>query len=72
MIWVLAGERRLKSLKQKIMNEKEMYDMCKALEDIREESRKQGEDAGKKVGMEKGKRVGVKIGKKAGLEIVTR
>lgn len=72
MIWVLAGERRLKSLKQKIMNEKEMYDMCKALEDIREESRKQGEDAGKKVGMEKGKRVGVKIGKKAGLEIAMK
>ena len=72
MIWVLAGERRLKSLKQKIMNEKEMYDMCKALEDIREESRKQGEDAGKKVGMEKGKRVGVKIGKKAGLEITMK
>ena len=32
MIWVLAGERRLKSLKQKIMNEKEMYDMCQEIQ----------------------------------------
>ncbi|MGN0322835.1 MAG: Rpn family recombination-promoting nuclease/putative transposase [Oliverpabstia sp.] len=64
MIWVLAGERKLKRLKQKIMNEKERCDMCKALEDIREESRKRGEDDGKKVGLE--------IGKKTGLEIAMK
>ena len=32
LLTILAGERSLKSLKQKIMNEKEMYDMCKALD----------------------------------------
>lgn len=49
MIWVLAGERKLKDLKKTIMNGEERYDMCQALDDMREESRKLGEDAGKKL-----------------------
>lgn len=63
MIWVLAGERKLKDLKKTIMNGEERYDMCQALDDMREESRKLGEDAGKKVGKKAGLEIAMKLTK---------
>ncbi len=60
--------RELTNTEIEIKEEQEKQNMCKAIEQMKENERKIGLEDGKRIGLEDGKRIGLEDGKRIGLE----
>ena len=60
--------RELTNTEIEIKEEQEEQNMCKAIEQMKENERKIGLEDGKRIGLEDGKRIGLEDGKRIGLE----
>ena len=60
--------RELTNTEIEIKEEQEEQNMCKAIEQMKENERKIGLEDGKRIGLEDGKRIGLENGKRIGLE----
>ena len=61
--------RELTNTEIEIKEEQEEQNMCKAIEQMKENERKIGLEDGKRIGLEDGKRIGLEDGKRIGREL---
>ena len=61
--------RELTNTEIEIKEEQEEQNMCKAIEQMKENERKIGLEDGKRIGLEDGKRIGLENGKRIGREL---